>query len=99
MTIEFIFLLVAIAGLFTILGFWQEGSTQFMVAGMIWLAAAAGTAVVDMPYAIPSGDNSATVEVYHPSGGEIYIAWIFVLIAVIMFLHALHYLFRKGPKP
>ena len=96
MILPVISLLIGLSSFFTALAYWRMGVLDYLVAGILWLATAVGSLIVQIPYLVYSEEeNLVTTSTQDFTSAESMLAWVFLLLGIVMFFHVLYLMFKK----
>lgn len=99
MIIPAIYLVVSLATIFTVLALVHKEVIEIVLSIVTWLVAAISSAVVGIPYLIYNpADNTVFENIQQVTGGESYLAWLFLGFAIIMTVYLAMEVTEKGTK-
>ena len=89
-------LLACLGCFFTGLAYWRKGAIDFLVAAIIWFGLAAGSLVVEIPYALWTG-SEVIKGVQSFASAEAVLSWLFMFLGIVCLFQFVHLVFVKGP--
>lgn len=101
MMLLFLILLVSLAMIFTMLSFFvvelPSKTICIMLSIIMWMSAALGSVVVQVPYQIENSTSGEVIEgVQSLSGTEPGLSWLFLGIGVLMIAYGWYAVSREG---
>lgn len=97
MILPVVALMVGLACFFTAVAYWRRGILDYLIAGIIWFALAAGSIVIQVPYQVySSADNAVVTGVQSFASAEAMLAWVFFLLGIVMIFQFFYLIFGVG---